>query len=476
MMKRSNPAAVIALALAMVIALSFIPWSTLTGGTLKDYSFFSDITGSPDIIESSEPEALSVVSENPEPIESSDKPGLSNVSGDSEASAESVHFDASVISDTSIIDFSEGKQGFKHFRAALANRGRRAARVAFLGDSYIEGDILCQNLREALQDEYGGSGIGYTPIHSEIPGFRRSVTQSSKGWVINDITKTTKNMPLHAVYCMANSGATATFKGVSYFRHLDSWDKTSLLLVSPVETTVSVTVDGQETQTFNIAAADGVQEVTVHGKTTKATFSIASDSLTTIVGAYLDSETGVLVDNMPIRGYSGIRHHTISRTLAAQSREFVDYDLIIIEYGMNSISASQLEYTSYTTNLKKDIQHIRELYPNADILLMGIGDRGEKKGTEIHTMAAVAPMIQAQRKLAADLGLLYFNTYSAMGGKDSAVRWAETKDVNKDYIHLSYKGGKRLGDILSREIIEKVGELSGGMPSPSSEEMQNEVD
>ena len=45
-------------------------------------------------------------------------------------------------------------------------------RIAYLGDSMIEGDLITQTLRELLQKEYGGQGVGFLPIFSNVVVFR----------------------------------------------------------------------------------------------------------------------------------------------------------------------------------------------------------------------------------------------------------------------------------------------------------------
>ena len=40
---------------------------------------------------------------------------------------------------------------------------RRPVRIAFFGDSFVEGDILTADLREKLQLAYGGGGTGFAP-------------------------------------------------------------------------------------------------------------------------------------------------------------------------------------------------------------------------------------------------------------------------------------------------------------------------
>lgn len=79
-----------------------------------------------------------------------------------------------------IEDYTTDGKGAYRLRQAIASG--RFARIAIVGDSYIEGDIFSQNVREKLQSLYGGAGVGYVNMYSEFPGFRRSVKQSGKGW------------------------------------------------------------------------------------------------------------------------------------------------------------------------------------------------------------------------------------------------------------------------------------------------------
>ena len=85
---------------------------------------------------------------------------------------------------THIEDYSVGHIGLKRFFAALKNRDKlnRPVRVAFLGDSFIEGDIVVADLRSALQKEFGGRGVGFVPIASVAAQFRPTIEQRSEGW------------------------------------------------------------------------------------------------------------------------------------------------------------------------------------------------------------------------------------------------------------------------------------------------------
>ena len=128
--------------------------------------------------------------------------------------------------------------------------------------------------------------------------------------------------------------------------------------------------------------------------------------------------------------------------------KWADYDLIILEFGINALTAKQTNYDVYMSHLVEVINNVRQCYPNADIMLMGIGDRGEKKGGEVKSMSTAKFMVDAQRQAARRAHCLFWDTRAAMGGDGAIVAWASDGRANKDYIHLTHKGGKELATYL----------------------------
>ncbi|MCX6267847.1 MAG: hypothetical protein NTW16_10890, partial [Bacteroidetes bacterium] len=58
--------------------------------------------------------------------------------------------------------------------------------IAYFGDSMIEGDLVTQPLRRNMQRKFGGSGIGFVPVTSPLPGFRTTIRQSfSSNWHVS---------------------------------------------------------------------------------------------------------------------------------------------------------------------------------------------------------------------------------------------------------------------------------------------------
>ena len=84
-----------------------------------------------------------------------------------------------------LTDYSGGT-ALTRLREILAEAGDQPVNVAFLGDSFIEGDILVEHFREALQTRFGGGGVGYVPLTSVTArsGRRSSTASRGRGWMI----------------------------------------------------------------------------------------------------------------------------------------------------------------------------------------------------------------------------------------------------------------------------------------------------
>ena len=84
---------------------------------------------------------------------------------------------------TPIEDFDTLADGpLYRFCARLADTARRTpVRIAVLGDSFIEGDILTADLREQLQLRYGGRGCGFAPMSSPLTGYQMCIRDRLSG-------------------------------------------------------------------------------------------------------------------------------------------------------------------------------------------------------------------------------------------------------------------------------------------------------
>lgn len=465
------------MAVALLAVLSIIDWSEVTGGRMSNFSLIEDLLDvdevanelhtTAEILDPALDAALSEVTseaelpvqelsvdELPTGVEMS--PTGNQSAGDVVSSVRPSPMER-IDGVWPIEDYSPDGDGLRHLRNALSKRDSRRVRIAFIGDSYIEGDILTQDIRRLLQDEFGGHGVGYMSMHSEFPGFRRSVHQADQGWEARDMRNRSKDRirPLSGEYCVGSSGAVLTLKG-SKVDNADRWSSTKLLFLSDSDGEISIKTDAADS-IFDVKASDKIQMIELQDETTKMTLTSRIQGVR-VLGAWIEDNSGVGVDCMSLRGNSGVSHCDLSVEIAAEMNELLPYDLIVIEYGLNALSAGQTDYSYYGRLMTKVVERIRQCYPECDILMLGVGDRGRKSGATVRSMSTTGAMVSAQRKCARECGVMFWDMREAMGGEDAVVSWREKGLVNADYIHLNHKGGGELAKEFVNSLKMKLNE------------------
>lgn len=350
---------------------------------------------------------------------------------------------------TLIEDYSVTQDGIEHLAEALENCNNlgRPVRIAFLGDSFIEADIFTQNVRQALQDLYGGCGVGYMAMHSDFPGFRRSITQSSNGWtthnVIKDCRYSLTSLPLQ-MHMASDKGATTRYKGVSKLRHIDSWKQSKVVFIAQDSAVLTLKTDST-IHTYDIAPSDVAQCITLNETTSSLEVKCNSPKIA-LWGCWLDDTQGIAIDNISMRGYSGTTFAAIPAKRLEELQDKIPYDMIVLQYGLNRMTTTITNYDAYTAQLKSTIAHLRASFPNTSILIMGIGDRCQNENGEMKTLQAVYGMRKAQRNAAIATGCLFWDTLEAMKSIGGMPAFVANKWGNKDYTHINHAGGAPLSD------------------------------
>lgn len=363
-------------------------------------------------------------------------------------------------------DFSPEANGLSHLLTAMSQGDSlgRPVRIAFLGDSFIEADIFTQDVRSRLQTLHGGCGVGYMPMHSDFPGFRRSVVQSDNGWEVHSVLKPREAdwslMTLHQQYFVPLEGARSQYRGTTRVERADSWTVSRFVFVARNDCSVDLKVGDGEWQTFAVIGSPAIQSIEVSGQTDRFQVRTGAIAGFTAIGVWLDDTRGIAVDNISTRGYSGLSLVSLPAVRCAQMDSIVPYDAIVLQYGLNVMTPEILHYEAYARKMVAVIDHLKSCYPHTDIILMGVGDRSRKINGSFVTMPAVLALSRAQRLAAKNAGVVFWDTFAAMGGANGMVDYVAQKQANKDYTHINHKGGRRLASEFVKSLeysIERRG-------------------
>ena len=396
-----------------------------------------------------------------------------------------------------ILDYSQGGAGgMRHFYQALANAKKmnRPVRVAYYGDSFIEGDIFTADLRELLQDQFGGNGVGWVDCASQVHGFRTTVVHNFSGINEYEVVKRpfkVTNQGIAQRYFTAANGAKINYKGSKVRHHLNAWDKAIFYLRTDGGLTMRTTINGDTTLVNTVEGSQNLQivehkapQASKAAQTLQAppsasegaTLDPSSDSKTIeapsgavggasaissvsysfsnigagtlLYGVAFEGTKGVVVDNFSMRGSAG---YTLSNIPAATLAQFAarrPYDLIVLHYGLNVANAKQANYSGYTRQMGEAIDHLRQAYPEASFLIVSMPDRDQRTDAGLRTMKGVEQLVAYQQIMASDHAVSFFNLFEAMGGRESMKGLVEQGMANKDYTHINFKGGRHLARLL----------------------------
>ena len=122
------------------------------------------------------------------------------------------------------------------------------------------------------------------------------------------------------------------------------------------------------------------------------------------------------------------------------------------EYGIHSpgaeqnpISASSVLVNAYASDIEQKINHFHRYFGH------GVW---AKASSEIETMATIPRIVAIQRRVAAETGCGFFNTFAAMGGAGTMARWyaSQPRLVSADFIHPYPAGGKIVATVFVKQI------------------------
>lgn len=364
---------------------------------------------------------------------------------------------------TPIEDFSGTGTALWHFFDALGRRAElgRPVRVAFLGDSFVEGDILTSDLRESLQARYGGRGVGFVPL-AAIDIWRNTVYLKHSGWTVRSSLYGSQSarylLAGQTFVPSADSAATFGFQATGEYEHAKSFDTAALLYASDTPAVLTCKLGGGEPQRLDLVADGRLRLLPLRrGGMRSGELAVAADGGFTGYGVFLNDAAGVCVDNYSLRSSSGLQLLRADAGRLAELNALVPYDLVVLQYGMNVMQPEQADYASYTASMVRVVERLRAAMPGVSILVLGVGDRNFRLDDgSMGTRVGVVNLVEAQRQIARQTQTAFWNTYMAMGGRNSMSAFVahDPPLANKDYSHINYAGGRRIGLSLAEALVE----------------------
>lgn len=165
---------------------------------------------------------------------------------------------------------------------------------------------------------------------------------------------------------------------------------------------------------------------------------------------------GVVIDTLGING------SRMADNLRWQEAAWVDAvrrrspDLVTFAYGTNEAISGLGSVTRYEQDVREVLTRLRKAAPEASCVLITPFDVSRREKGRWATPASLLETIEAQQRIAGELGCGLWNGFEFMGGEGSMAAWVKAKPplASTDRIHLTRLGyvyaGVGFGDALMR--------------------------
>lgn len=176
-----------------------------------------------------------------------------------------------------------------------------------------------------------------------------------------------------------------------------------------------------------------------------------------VFGVMLDGDSGVAVDNFPMRGSSGLGFEMINGKLYEELLSSTNTSLVILQYGINVVPSLQKNYDYYARLMDAQLKAIKKAAPGISILVIGPSDMSRKRGGNYVSYPNIPAIRDAMKQAAFNNGCAFWDLYNAMGGENSMVSWVQNDPplAAKDFTHFSSRGAGFVGEMLYNAIISK---------------------
>jgi len=346
-------------------------------------------------------------------------------------------------------------------------------RILYYGDSQIEGDRITSSIRRYLRREHGGTGPGLMLPVMPVSYTRSFYIRASSNWKrynylsYRNAEISHKDLGPFMAFCRyMPEGSVSASKVKSWIRIVPS------VLAEPAESQFEYLRifyrNSQSDVSIGVKAGDNplisdtlkssgelMEYVCPLNNASNILIDFSGNTSPDIYGISIESKTGVVVDNIPQRGSAGLEFTMVDKNNIGKAFELLKPDLVVVHYGLNLATTIRSDYSYYEKGLARQLDLIREISPEAGLLVIGMTDMARQVDGQVKSYPNIPKIINAQRNAAAGSGAVFWDARKAMGGQSSIVHWFNMNPplAKPDYVHFTDLGADRLAQLMVNDLF-----------------------
>ena len=372
-----------------------------------------------------------------------------------------------------------GRQNLARFFYHLQND--TLVRVMHYGDSQIEGDRITAFIRNKLQVRFGGKGVGLRPALNPYDYVFSAEQVNSGNWKRYPIYGDVDSTILHSRYgvmgafsryaplvpdtvpfvdsVLYTAEMTVSKSDISY-RKTREYEYLRLFYGNtkrPVETIVIAHGDTLLVDSLQANVDYAMLECDLPDTTSSVTLKFSGYDGPDIYGIELASRSGIIVDNIALRGSSGTIFTRADFQHSLKIYNDLDPALFILQFGGNVVPylTNDDAIERYGRWFGSQISRIQQMCPEAAIVVIGPSDMSTKEKDKYVTYPHLPDLVSVLKQTTIENGGAYWDMYEAMGGYNSMPSWvnAQPELARPDYVHFSAKGARLIANMFYNALL-----------------------
>lgn len=371
------------------------------------------------------------------------------------------------------IEFPEGQDtALYSFFNEVGNCSDRLIRILHYGDSQIEGDRITSYLRNQLQLQFGGEGIGLFPVVAVNPASISFVYDISDNWQRFTPLQNSGNSNRYGVLLncarISGSGDLSAKKEVEAWINL-KYANTSYPLAQRFKQCQVFYGFNKAPMMVELKQQDSIVDAEIIPSANRInrlrwdfshsvkniTISFKATQTPDVYAISLDGHTGIAVDNIPVRGSSGLEFTKSNPLFLSDFYNMLNVKMLIMQFGVNVVPNVRTDYSYYREGFYQQLMALKLNHPNMPIIVIGVSDVSRNGANGLESYPNIELIRDAQKSAAFAAGCAFWDMYEAMGGKNSMPSWVNANPplAQKDFTHFNPVGAKIIAEMFYRALM-----------------------
>lgn len=323
--------------------------------------------------------------------------------------------------------------------------------IIHFGDSHTAADDFTGGVRDSLKAHFGDGGSGFSLAGHPFLGYRRFDVRGggTTGWQSEGLRTGSGD----GYFGLGGVSIATQHAGQSVFIETECDSLEIDYLQQPGGGSLALYDYDQRLEEFSTDGEWGPGFVHYQAPAGLHRFSLRTlqSRPVRLFGWVADKERGVTYEALGINGAEAGLILRWDEAMLATYLQRRSPGLIVLAYGTNEASDPAWGSETYQAMFSTLLQRLRRAAPTASILVLGPGDRWYRG----RPYPGIDWVIAAQQAACRENGCAFWDTRARMGGKGTMRDWVYAGLAQRDYVHFTSAGYRRLAAVLYADLIRQ---------------------